>query len=504
MQEFPTIKLAVPAGQETFPKVTETVRHHRRQIVRSPRHTRARLEGIVTLTAAVGEMAMVVLGFTLAYWLRYHSGLFFAAQTNAYIWDYWKLILFGSAVVYSGMLSKNEHEFKNLLSPSNTILGFTFTLTICLFAFIGITLAVRDSNPPISRGFVIWSWFTVFLTIFCWRLCLSHILRHPAVNSRLRKRLLVVGTGPETLHIKQGLTRVDSEVEFVGWVEGSKPNRIQGLDDSRLGSLHELEEILKNQAIDVALLTESESLQREGVAFVAKICEREHVQFKMVPHFFEILISGLRPSVVGGVQVLGVDSLPLNSYANRIVKRTMDIVGGSLGLLLSGPLILFFGAMVYLESPGPIFYQQVRAGRHGRLFNMFKIRSMRLDAEAGGQTGWTTENDSRRLRIGTFMRKWNIDEIPQFWNVLKGDMSLIGPRPERPELIEQFKFSIPHYQTRHACRPGMSGWAQVHGWRGDTSLEKRINCDLWYVEKWNILLDFQIMFMTFFHRQNAY
>jgi exopolysaccharide biosynthesis polyprenyl glycosylphosphotransferase len=320
---------------------------------------------------------------------------------------------------------------------------------------------------------------------------------------RLRKRLVVVGMGPETMRIKQKLW-INSDMEFVGWIQGNKPNKAEELQPFRLGSLHQLEEILQRNAIDVAVLTESESLQREGVAFVAKVCEREHVEFKMVPHFFEILISGLRPSVVGGVSVLGVDSLPLNGYQNRLLKRAVDILGASIGLLFSIPLMLFFGALVYWESPGPILYRQVRSGRHGRLFDILKIRSMRMDAEGGGKPLWAKENDPRRLKIGAFMRKWNIDEVPQFWNVLKGDMSLVGPRPERPELIEHFKFSVPHYQTRHSCLPGMSGWAQVNGWRGNTSLEERIRFDIWYVENWNIFLDFRIILLTFFHQRNAY
>jgi lipopolysaccharide/colanic/teichoic acid biosynthesis glycosyltransferase len=134
---------------------------------------------------------------------------------------------------------------------------------------------------------------------------------------------------------------------------------------------------------------------------------------------------------------------------------------------------------------------------------MTKIRSMRLDAESG-KAQWAHENDPRRLRIGTFMRRWNLDEVPQFWNVLKGDMSLVGPRPERPELIEQFKFDIPHYNARLTCKPGISGWAQVNGWRGNTDLEERIRHDIWYVEHWSLWLDFKIMAMTFGRQKNAY
>jgi exopolysaccharide biosynthesis polyprenyl glycosylphosphotransferase len=189
--------------------------------------------------------------------------------------------------------------------------------------------------------------------------------------------------------------------------------------------------------------------------------------------------------------------------SNRLIKRVVDIAGATVGLLLSFPVIAIFGMLVYRESPGPIFYHQKRTGRNGRTFKIIKIRSMRMQAEENGAQ-WAKENDPRRLRVGAFMRKWNIDEVPQFFNVLKGDMSLVGPRPERPELISKFKHEIPHYHARHTCLPGMSGWAQVNGWRGNTSLDERIRFDIWYVENWSVALDFRIMLMTFLQRKNAY
>jgi exopolysaccharide biosynthesis polyprenyl glycosylphosphotransferase len=265
-----------------------------------------------------------------------------------------------------------------------------------------------------------------------------------------------------------------------------------------------LEGILRNNGVSVAVLTEPESLQREGVSFVAQTCEKEHVQFKMVPHFFDILISGIRPDNIGGIQLLGVNCLPLSGFRCRVVKRMVDIAGALVGLALSAPLIAVFGALVYWESPGPVLYRQIRQGRNGRLFYIFKLRSMHVNAESHGKAQWASQDDNRRLRIGAFMRKWNIDEVPQFWNVLKGEMSLVGPRPERPELIARFKTKIPHYQARHLYRPGMTGWAQVNGWRGNTDLEERIRHDIWYVENWNIWLDFRIMLQTFISRENAY
>jgi len=230
----------------------------------------------------------------------------------------------------------------------------------------------------------------------------------------------------------------------------------------------------------------------------------ELVQFKVVPSYFSILVSGLHLETLNGIPILGVSRLPLDRLFNRVIKRLFDMIGGIVGMALSVPLIAIFGTLVYLESPGPILYRQRRSGRNGKPFDILKIRSMRLDAEQEGKAGWSTEDDPRRLRVGSLMRKWNIDETPQFWNVLKGEMSLVGPRPERPELIHNFKQEIPHYNARHTVKPGMTGWAQVNGLRGDTDLTERITYDLYYVEHWNLLFDLQTMLLTFLKNKNAH
>jgi exopolysaccharide biosynthesis polyprenyl glycosylphosphotransferase len=249
-------------------------------------------------------------------------------------------------------------------------------------------------------------------------------------------------------------------------------------------------------------LTDVNTPARE-IENIATVCEKEYVEFKIIPSYFPILVSAMHVDHVAGTPVLGLDWLPLNRFGCRALKRGFDLFGAGVGFVLSLPLIALFGAMVYAESPGPIFYRQKRIGRKGKPFDMIKIRSMRVDAEKNGKVGWTRKDDPRRLRIGSFMRKWNIDEIPQFWNVLRGDMSLVGPRPERPELISNFKHEIAHYNIRHSIKPGVSGWAQVNGLRGDTDLSERIRFDIHYIEHWNLLLDLKIMGLTFFKRANA-
>jgi exopolysaccharide biosynthesis polyprenyl glycosylphosphotransferase len=500
----PLTEATVGSGEIPRARSTKT-RRDARPDFKASHYSRETLESILLMVAIIGDFAMILLGFAVADILLFRSDWipnYLDSQPMPTLINSYRQVIFGSMFVLWGLTGRDLYTYKNLLFPSQILGQLIRALCFCLFAFVGISLVI-STDPPIPRTFFVCAVILIFLSIYNCRRLLSQVIQYPALAVRLRRRLVVIGGGSQTLHIKRGLGE-DSDMEFVGWVQAIKPNQIAELEEYRLGSLHELGGILQRNGINIAVLTESESLQREGVLAVAKACEKEHVQFKMVPHFFEILISGLRPDVIGGIQLLGVDELPFDSYKNRVLKRTVDIIGALVGLTLSIPLIIVFGALVYRESPGPILYKQIRQGRKGRLFHITKIRSMRVNAEAGSKAQWAQPNDQRRLRIGAFLRKWNIDEVPQFWNVLVGEMSLVGPRPERPELIARFKSTIPHYQARHMCRPGMTGWAQVNGWRGNTDLQERIHHDIWYLEKWTIWLDFRIMFLTFIRRENAY
>ena len=245
------------------------------------------------------------------------------------------------------------------------------------------------------------------------------------------------------------------------------------------------------------------TLERHQMLELAETCGREFIDFKLIPSCFQILVSNLQLESIHGMPVLGIGRMPLHHAFNNALKRSFDIVGSLAGMVIFAPIMAVFATLVYLESPGSVIYRQRRIGLNGRPFNIYKIRSMKLDAEAKGKPGWTVKDDPRRLKIGEMMRAWNIDELPQFWNVLCGDMSLVGPRPERPELIEDFKEEIPHYNVRHNIKPGVTGWAQVNGLRGDTCLRERVKFDLDYIENWNFGLDLQIMLMTLYKRGGA-
>jgi exopolysaccharide biosynthesis polyprenyl glycosylphosphotransferase len=207
-----------------------------------------------------------------------------------------------------------------------------------------------------------------------------------------------------------------------------------------------------------------------------------------------------------GLPLINVNGSKLTTV-ETIIKRLTDITGSTLALILFSPVMAVIALLIKISSPGPVFYGQERVTLNGKIFTMWKFRSMKVNAEKETGAVWTKKNDDRTTKIGAFIRKTSLDELPQFWNILKGEMSLIGPRPERPVFVEQFKKEIPSYMLRHKMKSGLTGWAQVNGWRGDTSLERRIEFDLYYIQNWSIFLDIKILFLTLingFVNTNAY
>jgi lipopolysaccharide/colanic/teichoic acid biosynthesis glycosyltransferase len=224
-------------------------------------------------------------------------------------------------------------------------------------------------------------------------------------------------------------------------------------------------------------------------------------ELKLLPNYFQNLGPGFELEAIGGIPTMGGGRLPLNRIINRLMKRVTDLTIAGICLIISLPFLLLMGALIYFASPGPIFYRQRRFGRNGKPFNVIKIRTRRLEApqevEVGGSKG------AGDLQIGVFMRQWHIDDIPQFWNVLMGEMSLVGPRPERPDLTAILKYEIAHYNSRHNVRPGMTGWAQVNGRRGNKAPGESLLHDLWYLENWSVFLDLKIILMTSFRLKDA-
>ena len=240
---------------------------------------------------------------------------------------------------------------------------------------------------------------------------------------------------------------------------------------------------------------------------IVALCEKSGVHTKFIPDYNKIIPTKPYTEDILGLPVINIRYVPLNNTFNALVKRAMDIAGSIVGIIVTSPLMLLMCAIIKLTSPGPLIYKQERVGLHNQTFRMYKFRSMEVQPELEEKKAWTVKNDPRVTPIGKFMRHTSIDELPQLFNILKGNMSLVGPRPERPFFVEKFREEIPRYMVKHQVRPGLTGWAQVNGYRGDTSIRKRIEYDLYYIENWSIGLDIKIIFLTFFKgfiNKNAY
>ena len=273
-----------------------------------------------------------------------------------------------------------------------------------------------------------------------------------------------------------------------------------------IGKIEDLDEILALNSLDEIAIT----LSIDEYANLEKIvasCEKSGVHTKFIPDYNNMIPT--RPYIedLHGLPVVNIRRVPLTDPLNRLSKRAVDIVGAVFALILFSPVMLLAAALIKLTSPGPLIYSQERVGLHNRSFRMYKFRSMVVQAPSEEKSRWTTPHDARVTPVGRFFRKTSIDEMPQLVNVLKGDMSLVGPRPERPLFVEKFKEEIPRYMIKHQVRPGITGWAQVNGYRGDTSITKRIEHDLYYIENWTLEFDLEILFLTVFKgfmNKNAY
>lgn len=458
----------------------------------------------LVVTSLVCDAIVIVYALVFSYWFRFQTSIreMGVPMENVTMNGYAGYIGFGALALIFTLTSFGIYERLALLRFRFVSLQVLKACCCWGLGFLTFSLIFK-LTPPVSRVFVAIAMVLVPISLLAWRAIFHGFLQRSIIAVSLRQRIAFVGWNEEAEKLAANF-KMDpgSAYEVVGCVSSMRAKFQRTPNVKVLGQFNELEDVIHEQSVDMVILTDI-NVVRGDIIRLANLCEREMVQFKVIPNYFQILVSGLHLETVSGIPVLGVSRLPLDRFANILLKRLVDIVGSIVGLVLSGPIIAIFGAIVYLESPGAIFYRQRRLGRNGVEFDILKIRSMKLDAEKDGKIGWSTKVDDRRLKIGSFMRRWNIDEVPQFWNVLKGEMSLVGPRPERPELIRNFKHEIPHYNARHAAKPGITGWAQVKGLRGDTDLTERINCDLWYLENWSPLLDFQIMFMTFVKHDNA-
>ena len=376
-------------------------------------------------------------------------------------------------------------------------------LGIFYFAFL---IFIQKEND-ISRWFYLIFGALNLIFGLALRYVISKVLRTIRRRGKNLKHVLLVGYSRAT---EGYIDRIKQNPEWGYWIHGILDDNVVLDTDYKgikvVGSILDLGQIIEENDYDEIVITLGLS-EYEKLEDIVNVCEKTGVHTKFVPDYNNMVSTVPYIEDLYGLPVINIRNVPLTNTINLFIKRMMDIVLGFIALVLGLLPMLIIAIIIKCTSKGPVIFSQVRVGKHGREFKMFKFRSMYLEDPEKEKDEWTTKGDKRVTPIGKFIRKTSLDELPQLFNVLGGSMSLVGPRPERPQFVEKFREEVPRYMVKHQVRPGMTGWAQIKGYRGDTSIKKRIEYDLYYIENWSVGLDIKILFLTIFKgfiNKNAY
>ena len=307
-----------------------------------------------------------------------------------------------------------------------------------------------------------------------------------------QKHILLVGSSQIATEYKRNIL---AHPKFGFTIDGYVSDCANEEIGKHLGQLSELEQILNSSIFDEVVIA-NEFENPESLRRAIQLCEKSGTKLSIIPFPSGVLRSNPVFDTLGDCRLIRFREIPLDSLENALVKRMFDIVGSIILITLTIPIQILIALTIKITSPGPIFFNQTRMGMNRKNFEMIKFRSMHVNHEEN--TAWTTHDDNRKTMFGSFIRKISLDELPQFYNVLKGEMSLVGPRPEIPYHVDRYKETIPLYMVKHQVKPGITGWAQINGYRGDTSIEERIKHDIWYIENWSLGLDIVIILKTLF------
>lgn len=436
---------------------------------------------------AFSDIIILFISMSLAYIIRFHL---FSTDT-----DYIKLITyiqFSIIIIPVNLVIFNffnlYHSFRtitflrecNQIIKSNTIL--TAVLLSLLFAFKLVN---------ISRWVIIIFYFVNISLIILKRFILRKTLSNMRKKGLNLKHVIVVGAGEVA---NEYLSILNANKNFGYSYSGYVANN-SNFKGEKLGDYKDLYDVLNKFKPDevVCALDISDAKYLEGVV---SDCEKSGTKISIIPFCYKYIPSQPYIDQIGSIPLINIRRIPLDNFGNAFIKRAMDILGSLILIICTSPIMICTAAVIKLTSNGPVIFRQKRVGLNKNLFTMYKFRSMKVNASE--ETGWSTNSDPRKTKFGSFIRKFSIDELPQFFNVLRGDMSLVGPRPELPHFVDTFKDEIPLYMVKHQVKPGITGLAQVNGYRGDTSIKKRVEYDINYIENWTILMDIGILFKTVF------
>ncbi len=448
-----------------------------------------RMDVLFGITLLISDLLMSGLAFGLAYRLRLltpHDGVL---EFYNYVG---MMIVHTLSIVTVFFLRRSyhpRHPFSQLDEFYNVV-GSVLLGAVTAIALISFLFKDRVDYP---RLMIVYALILTIILVTLGRLIHTSLRWMLLAQGLGRRKVLLVGGGDVGRLILQKIRQSPRlGYEVAGFVNGEVGSVVMGAPV--LGQTGDLPSLIEDHDIKEVIIGLPEA-SHEEILNIVSLCERERVGIRVFPDLFQIMASEVSIGDLGGLPLLTMRDVALRGW-RLTLKRILDVVIGGAALTLLSPLMMLTALLIKLDSRGPVFFVQDRTGLDGHPFPMLKFRSMRQDAEASAT--WTTENDPRRTRMGAIIRKLSVDELPQFINVLLGDMSLVGPRPEQPTYVEQFRRSIPRYMDRHREKAGLTGWAQVNGLRGDTSIAERTKYDLWYIENWSLWLDVKILIRTIF------
>lgn len=438
----------------------------------------------------ISDGLLVYAMLPLAFWLRFYvlpGGVINITLREYMLLDFLITALFLFSFAAFGLY----RSFRNN-SLMDEVARLLRAGTLDIMLILSVLFVQHDEHY--SRWTLALFYVLVLAVLSLKRLVLRRILRSYRQQGYNQKHVLIVGSSNMAQNY---LLAINKEKELgysaMGYVAAMDAPPLPGV--LYLGDFDKLENLLNDLRPDeVVSAIDMADYQRTPQIIAA--CEKTGTKLSIIPFYADYMPSNPEFDDLNGIPLLNIRRIPLDNWGNAFCKRAMDIAGSLLLIILTSPLMLFCALGVRLTSPGPIIFKQQRVGRNKKLFYMYKFRSMRVNSQQ--DTGWSSQHDDRKTKFGSFMRKCSLDEFPQFFNVLKGDMSLVGPRPEVPFYVDQFKDEIPLYMVKHQVRPGITGWAQVNGLRGDTSIKARVEHDIYYIEHWRLLFDVKILLITVF------
>jgi exopolysaccharide biosynthesis polyprenyl glycosylphosphotransferase len=429
--------------------------------------------------------------FFAVYKFRFHSGFISNAKGipdfSTYSITFWGISTFLYFIFSLNGLYNRGFRF----SPEK---GWELTKSIVLGFLILTSFAFFYREYDYSRtAFVMALIFTIpAMNLFYF--LRSKILKVLTPSSFDHSNIVIVGTCERAIQIYQSLKELQTELNLS--MIGPSTVKLPA-NTNYLGEISEFSTLVKNESIHEVVIALSKNSYKQALKIIGE-CESRKIRFSVVPDLFEVVTKKMEIGQIHGVPVVRIGHGLMSKDLQTKLKRIFDILASGLSIIVFFPILVLLWLLVKIEDGGPLFYTQERVGLDGQVFSIIKFRSMRQDAEKQTGPTWALKGDTRWTRVGTFLRKTSIDELPQLWNVFKGDMSLVGPRPERPYFVNKFKDEIPGYMLRHRVRGGITGWAQANGLRGQSSIEDRTTYDLYYIENWSFWFDIKILFQTVF------